>query len=117
MKLRTAVTEPSPTIDDICLKAVQHVEDLMAQITRGLNPIEDSGIALGEVQMMLAALPLNTDEFGLATNRLRNANRYLRSQELGAARYELRLLARSLTRNRHHRVAGRRDRQGTRRST
>ena len=106
-------TESSPTIEDICLQAVQRVEDLMAQ-TRGSSPFDDSGITLGEVQMMLAALPLNTDEFGLATNHLRNANRCLRSQELGAACHELRLLARSLIRNRHYRGNGRRDAQCTR---
>ena len=103
MKLRTLSTEPSPTIEDICLQAVQHVEDLMAQIARGSNPLNDSGFAFDETQMLLEALPLNTDEFGLAANRLRNASRYLRSQELGAAGYELRLLVRSLTREGHHR--------------
>jgi hypothetical protein len=45
---------------------------------------------------MLEAMPLSTDEFGLACTRLQNAQRYLRYTEPGAAWYELRLLASSL---------------------
>ena len=45
---------------------------------------------------MLAALPLSSSEFGLAGNRLNNARRYFQSAERGAARYELRLLERTL---------------------
>ena len=45
---------------------------------------------------MLEALPISTDEFGLACTRLQNAQHYLRYTEPGAAWYELRLLASSL---------------------
>ena len=45
---------------------------------------------------MLEAMPLSTDEFGLACTRLQNAQHYLRYTEPGAAWYELRLLASSL---------------------
>ena len=45
---------------------------------------------------MFEALPLSTDEFGLACTRLQNAQHYLRDTEPGAAWYELRLLASSL---------------------
>ena len=51
-----------------------------------------------EAQEALEALPLDTTAFGLAVNRLANARRYLKSGEHGAARYELRLLRRSLER-------------------
>jgi hypothetical protein len=47
---------------------------------------------------LLQALPLDTTEFALAVNRLANARHYLESGEYGAARFELRLLRRSLTR-------------------
>ena len=47
--------------------------------------------------MLLESLPLSTSEFGLAMNRLNNARRYLKSNECGAARYELRLLIGGLT--------------------
>ena len=46
--------------------------------------------------LLLEVLPLDTTEFGLAVNRLANARHYLASGEYGAARYELRLLRRSL---------------------
>jgi hypothetical protein len=45
---------------------------------------------------MLEAMPLATDQFGLACMRLQNAQHYLRYTEPGAAWYELRLLASSL---------------------
>ena len=45
---------------------------------------------------MLEAMPLSTDQFGLACTRLQNAQYYLRYTEPGAAWYELRLLASSL---------------------
>jgi hypothetical protein len=48
------------------------------------------------LRLLLEALPLDSTEFGLAVNRLANARRYLEAGEDGAARYELRLLRRSL---------------------
>ena len=51
---------------------------------------------LDDVRCLLESLPLTTGEYGVARNRLRNAHRYLKSQERGAARFELRLLAGSL---------------------
>ena len=41
---------------------------------------------------LLESLPLSTEEFNVAQNRVRNASRYLRSGERGAAQYELRML-------------------------
>ncbi len=51
---------------------------------------------LATVRSMLEAMPLSTDQFGLACRRLQNAQHYLRYTEPGAARYELQLLASSL---------------------
>jgi hypothetical protein len=48
------------------------------------------------LRFLLEALPLDTTQFGLAVNRLANARHYLESGEIGAARYELRVLRRSL---------------------
>jgi hypothetical protein len=48
------------------------------------------------VRSMLEAMPLPTDQFGLACTRLENAQHYLRYTEPGAAWYELRLLVSSL---------------------
>jgi hypothetical protein len=102
----TVAAEPNPTVHDICLQAVEHVEELIAQITRGSNPLDESNFAFDQAQVLLEALPLNTDEFSRAVNRLKNANRYLRSCEFGAACYELRLLAGSLCHDRHYRANG-----------
>jgi hypothetical protein len=51
---------------------------------------------LDQLRRLLEALPFDTTDFGLASNRLANARHYLESGEYGAARYELRLLRRSL---------------------
>ena len=64
----------------------------------GDNPHED----LIRIESFLDSLPLATDEYGLAQNRIRNARRYFQAHEVGAARYELRLLMCSL----RHRFAG-----------
>ena len=48
---------------------------------------------LTEVQALLEALPLSSVEFCRVSNNLRNAERYMRSQEWGAASYELRMIA------------------------
>ncbi len=47
-------------------------------------------------QAMLEALPLSTEEYGLACRRLTNAQHYRRYTEPGAAWYELRLVATSI---------------------
>jgi hypothetical protein len=57
---------------------------------------ETSADCFERLRHLLNALPLNTAEFALALNRLANASHYLESGEGGAARYELRLLRRSL---------------------
>jgi hypothetical protein len=50
------------------------------------------------LRLLLEALPLDAADFSLAVNRLANAHHYLKSGEHCAARYELRLLRRSLER-------------------
>ena len=89
------------TIEDIFRQATRTLESLLAQLDQNAESNGDNGDDIVELQRLLEALPLSTEEFGLATNRLRNTSRYLRSQERGAARYELKMLARSLDRNRH----------------
>jgi hypothetical protein len=51
---------------------------------------------LAAARSLLEALPLSTDQYGLACTRLQNTQHYLRYTEPGAAWYELRLLASSL---------------------
>ena len=69
----------------------QRLEDLLNG-NAGDNPHED----LSRIESVLDSLPLATDEYGLAQNRIRNARRYYQAREVGAARYELRLLMCSL---------------------
>ena len=45
-----------------------------------------------EASAMLQALPLSTDQHGVALSLLKNAQRYFSANEPGAARFELRLL-------------------------
>jgi len=47
---------------------------------------------LNDIRDILNSLPLDSEDFGVAVNRLRNCYRYLCSNESGAARYELKLL-------------------------
>lgn len=47
---------------------------------------------LDEARLLLESVPLSTDEFSLACNRLRNADRFEGSGERGAANWELRTL-------------------------
>lgn len=88
-------------IEDICLQAVERIEALHTLLSRVSEPNDARENVFAKVQRLLEALPLNTEEFALAGNRLRNAGRYLRSRERGAACYELKLLARSLRRSNH----------------
>ena len=68
------------------------IDHVLRSMQRGSDVIE----RLQQVREILDSLPLPTDEYATAFNRLRNAHRYLVSQERGAARYELALLAASL---------------------
>ena len=101
------------TIEDICLQAVERIDTLIALLNGGPIAFDKTEEKCAEVQMLLEALPLNTDEFALAGNRLRNAARYLKSGERGAACYELKLLSRNLAHNRHQRAVARRCRSKT----
>ena len=120
---RTAIidrTEPATaqnlTIEDICLQAVKRVETLHALLKRDAHPTGTYEDVFAELRMLLEALPLNTDEFALGGNRWQNAAGYLKSEEQGAACYELKRLSANLAHGRHHRVAARRRRSNTCRS-
>ena len=71
--------------------AVAAIEALAEQVKRG----KVNG-QLSEVQELLQALPLSSGDFSRVVNNLKNAQRYLQSQERGAAAYELRMLAGAL---------------------
>jgi hypothetical protein len=72
---------------------LRHAQDrLSKQALHDGNPASD----FDQIRQLLEALPLASAEFCLAVNRLTNAQNYLHSGEYGTARYELRLLLRSL---------------------
>ncbi len=100
-KLQTA------TPDTIRQELLRTIEHLLRGLRRDFDVLDD----LQEVRDLLDSLPLATGEYGTASNRLRNAHRYLVSQERGAARYELKLLAGSLRCEREAEVRPRRRRQ------
>ena len=74
------------------LELVHALDALLTNARRGLRPL----INLKRLRPLLEAPPLTSAEFALAANRVANARRYVESAEYGAARYELRLLRRSL---------------------
>jgi hypothetical protein len=84
--------EPVTISGSLCV-LLQQVHDRLAK-----QALDNDGTVadLKQVRRLLEALPLATGEFGLAVNRLANAQRYLNAGEHGAAQYELRLLLRSL---------------------
>jgi hypothetical protein len=74
---------------------------VLACLDNHIEQVSGAGCPTAEFQEaheVLEALPLTTAEFATARNRLNNARSYLEAGERGAARYELRLLRRSLER-------------------
>jgi len=65
------------------------IEQLLTLLNRDTDVLGD----MQALRNLLTSLPLAADEHGVVSKRLCNAHRYLVSQELGAARYELRILA------------------------
>ena len=105
MTTRTeAAIAQNVTIDDICRQAVDRIKALRTLLTQDTDSKDTFADVFSELRLILESLPLNTDEFGVAGNRLRNAARYLKSGERGAACYELNLLSRNLDQDRHNRV-------------
>ena len=49
-------------------------------------------VDIDDLRTLVESLSPASREFGLATNHVRKAQRFLSSDEVGAARYELRLL-------------------------
>jgi hypothetical protein len=79
-------------------RLTQVTEWLLRDVTNGVkdSPHYDT------VRELLKTVPLSTDEYGLATQRLKNAWQYAIQGERGAARYELALLVRNLAQRRQN---------------
>jgi hypothetical protein len=76
------------SIDEIRRLAALRLRSLMQR----LSDTTCAAVEFENLREIIESLSLSTAEFSLAMNRLRNARRYLSSDELGAARCELRLL-------------------------
>ena len=86
-------TSLSPAIvESLRIQLEEALQQLLAAILA--RPAFDAEFA--RLSRLLEALPLSSEEFATAVNRLDNARHYLAAGEGGAARFELRLL-RSLT--------------------
>jgi hypothetical protein len=80
------------TLEQIHSHATACLDALIAQVSSGTPPAESWDVA----RKALEALPLATEEAAVMRNRLANVQSYLEPRDPGAARYELRLLSRSL---------------------
>ncbi len=77
------------------LSPQQLAANCLRQLAAGIEHRQsDVGDLLADLHVALEALPLDTEEFGVAHNRVVNVTRYVRRGEWGAAQYELRLLER-----------------------
>ena len=73
------------------------IRQKLARVSRELPSFSVSLVdEIVHVRELLCSLPLETDELALACRRLGNADRYLASGEIGAARYELALVENGL---------------------
>jgi hypothetical protein len=83
-------------------RLIQAARRLFHDVGRGRNV----NLHFDDVSVLIATVPLTTEEYDLAAQRLQNAMRYTKQGETGAARYELAALVRRLNHASHgHRIA------------
>lgn len=83
-----AVQHPARKSNDLRTRADMGLK-MLTQIIKGQDFTNDD---LDSLQGLIGSLPTTGAESDLAASRLCKAQRYLRSNERGAARYELQLL-------------------------
>jgi hypothetical protein len=76
------------SVEQIRQNAVERLRSVMRILRYKASAVNE----LDTLQKLLESLPMASGEFSTAMNRLRNSQRYLCSEEIGAALYELRLL-------------------------
>lgn len=91
----TAATVKRHTEDGAVRQCVQRIEFLARLLAGGVKR-ERLAEAFGEIRSLAASLPLHNQQSIHVQGRLRNAARYLRAGENGAARFELKMLSRGL---------------------
>ncbi len=70
----------------------QQVTSIIDQLTSVKMTSDEALVQIAQLGFLIDSLPFPSDHYGVAKNRLRNAQRYFVCDEVGAARYELRLL-------------------------
>ena len=79
-------------LDEVCQQAEEHFSILLGN----LKNVERLRKDLLVLRDLIDCVPLTTSEFDLTVARINNAQRYLESDEQGAAKYEIRQLVRNL---------------------
>jgi len=79
-------------LDAICRQAEEQFSNLLANMKNAARLRCD----LRDLHELIECVPLGTDEYDLTIARINNAQRYLESNEQGAAKYEIRQLVRCL---------------------
>jgi hypothetical protein len=70
----------------------QQINNIIAQLTNVRLTSDEAIERTIQIGALIDSLPFPTDHYATAKNRLRNAQLYFICGEIGAARYELRLL-------------------------
>lgn len=87
-------TDQSGRLEEFSIRSVaKPVLDALGKAVRS-----PSSEALIEIVELLQTLPITSEEFALASSRIRNARRYLAEQEVAASRWEIRTLTQQIHR-------------------
>ena len=86
-------TRQAPPLEDLRRRAVARLRSLLQTLSGQASDTAE----LDSLSSLFGSLQPHAAESGWAAKRLQAAQRYLRSQEVGAARYELRLLLGSVS--------------------
>lgn len=74
----------------------RQIERMLERLSQPISDRLQTGERLHELRQLLGCVLLGTADYDVALARIGNAQRYLGSDEKGAARYELRLLVAGL---------------------
>lgn len=88
----SSIKRIEPSTYDSTEQLRHKVLDAVGKLRAEIRHVVDVPERIEWIQRLLESLPLSTSEFGLAMARLENAERYLISNERGAAMFELKLL-------------------------
>ena len=84
----THLKSSNSQLGEITRQMKQHFSGML----QNLGSAERRKFHLDRISELLESLALATDEYDLANRRIKNTQRYFQSNEIGAAKYEIRLL-------------------------